>query len=507
MAAQRVGQGDGTLDLHGAAPQRASLVEGAPPLGGDGGLSSVVDGGLGRFGEVRRRHGVVVGHVAEELGVGHQPRCQGPADHGVPARALPGRQVGVHGLAGERVHEPEAPRPVRLLDDAGRHGRVEVVEHAAAQGCRQHAGVERAPHHRGDAERDAGGLAELEHAQSQHVGDAVGDLEPLGLQRPSTGRWPRAVGPSRARRTGCRRCGGSAPRPGPAPARVRPPRAARPPRRHRGAAPARGGRPGGPDPPGHGRGAGAAVGRPCAPSRRTAPAVRAAPRRRTPAGAGRSGRPSAGPRSARPAGPGWAASSRATAAKVRSVVAAAAPAPGARSAGSACPSSRSVTSVGTACPVAARSRSTGSQGQYGGARSASWQRPTTTWSPWSWARWTTSVASMDLPIPASPLISSTPPCPTWTRSESASWMADSALDRPTTPETRARVVSTAGACTVAFAGSEPGRVAGPSRAGSWASTRCSSSRTEVEGSTPSSSTRAARSSRSASRASACRSLR
>ena len=210
--------------------------------------------------------------------------------------------------------------------------------------------------------------------------------------------------------------------------------------------------------------------------------------------------------------PGWAASSRATAAKVRSVVAAAAPAPGAGLARSASPSSRSVTSGGTALPVVARSRSTGSQGQYGGARSASWQRPMATWTPFSRARWATSVASMDLPIPASPLMSSTPPWPASTRSARASWIDDSAPARPTTPESRARVESTAaggpglaGPGLAGRAGSRP--AAGPSRAGSWARTRRSSSRTEVEGSTPSSSTSAARRSRSASRASACRSLR
>ena len=189
VASYRIGRSGGPLDLQGAAPQRPGLVEGSAPLGGDCGLPPVGDGALGRVREVRRRDGVVVGHVAQQLGVGHQPRGQAPADHGVPAGPLPGRQVGVDRLAGERVHEPEAPRPVGLLHDAGRHRRVDVFEHAVAQRRRQHAGVEAASHHRGHAERCTGGLVELEDAESQHVGDAVGDLEPLGLRgrRPAGG--------------------------------------------------------------------------------------------------------------------------------------------------------------------------------------------------------------------------------------------------------------------------------------------------------------------------------
>ena len=205
-------------------------------------------------------------------------------------------------------------------------------------------------------------------------------------------------------------------------------------------------------------------------------------------------------------GAGWPPSHRETAAKVRSVVAAAAPASGASPASSVVvPSSRAVTSGGTSSAVPARSRSTDSHGQYGGARSASWHRPTQTRAPRSRPRCTTSVASMLLPIPASPLITRTPPRPVVSRSASAAWIEASAPARPTTPLTRARVASAGADGAVTGGGS--GARAGAARAGSCSRICCSRRRTEADGSTPSSSTRAERRVRRACRASACRSQR
>ena len=81
-----------TVRLH----RGLGLVEGSAPLGGDGGLAAVVDGGLGGLREVPRRDRVVVGHVPDQLGVGDQPLGQGPADQRMPAGPASGRQVGVH---------------------------------------------------------------------------------------------------------------------------------------------------------------------------------------------------------------------------------------------------------------------------------------------------------------------------------------------------------------------------------------------------------------------------
>ena len=508
VASHRVGRSDGPLDLQGAAPERAGLVEGSTPLGGDRGLPPV---GRRRPRPRSGRYGAATAWWCatspSSSGSAHQPLRQSPADHGVPAGPLSGRQVGVDRLPGERVHEPEPPRPVALLHDAGRHRRVDVVEHAVAQGGRQHARVEAASHHRGDAERGPGGLA---RAGARAVAARRRCRRgPRGARppRPSPGRWRRAAAPSRGRRTGCRRSAGSAPRPGPAPARgtTSESSSATAAASSGGTGTRRTARRA--SPPGHGRGAGAAGGRPCARWRRTAPAGRAAPRRRTPAGAGRSGRPSAGPRSARPGG----RAARRAAGRPRRRSAASwrrrPPHPGPGSPDRPRPRAgrrprtarRSRWSRGRAARAATASTAVPGRPRGTGRRPPGRRR--------SRARWTTSVASMDLPIPASPLISRTPPWPASTRSARASWIADSASARPTTPEARARVVSTAPAGRAERPAAPAGSRPGPSRPGSWASMRCSSSRTEADGSTPSSSTRAARSSRSASRASACRSLR
>ena len=170
--------------------------------------------------------------------------------------------------------------------------------------------------------------------------------------------------------------------------------------------------------------------------------ARAAPGRRTPGAGVRCGRTSAGPRAPPPPEPARLPSHRETAAKVRSVVAAAAPASGASPATSVVvPSRRAATSGGTSCVREGQVAERGEPGPVRRREVGVVAPADETRAPRSRPRWATSVASMLLPMPASPLISRTPPRPVSARSARAAWIEASAAVRPTTPLTRARVAS------------------------------------------------------------------
>ncbi len=194
MASFGVGTGRAPVELLGARPEREGLGERVARLGRGRGPAAVVDGFVEQVGQVRRRQGVVLGDGGQQIGVLGQPRHQGPADGRVPPGAFGRGQVGVHGLAGQRVDEAERAGLPRLLDEPGPDGVVEVVEDHAVAGGLEQRGVEVAPDHRSHRQGALGALRQRQHTEPEHVGDPGRYVEALGVRggdSPAGGEQPR----------------------------------------------------------------------------------------------------------------------------------------------------------------------------------------------------------------------------------------------------------------------------------------------------------------------------
>ena len=143
-------------------------------------------------------------------------------DPGVHPGAAQLGQVGVQGVADQRVGEPDPARAGSVsspattpASSASRRASSSV---SAARDQHVHVGLP--AHHRGQPQHRHGRLGQPGQPAAQHVAHALGHL---GQRRPARPRWP-AAGRSPAGRTGCRRCA----------RRARPRSAGRPGRRHRG---------------------------------------------------------------------------------------------------------------------------------------------------------------------------------------------------------------------------------------------------------------------------------
>ena len=142
------------------------------------------------------------------------------ADAAVQAPAARGREVGVGQLAEQVVHELDAAGVARLAEHAARQQQVDRVEHVGLAQIRQDVAQQVDVDHRPDDRRGAHHLLGLGRqalqSQPHHVAHRLGQVRRvgrLGRQDPAAFAAGDRVasrtsrGPSRRRRTDCRRKG------------------------------------------------------------------------------------------------------------------------------------------------------------------------------------------------------------------------------------------------------------------------------------------------------------